>query len=551
MSPRSLALRSLSVLSVALLVAAGCKSVGGAVGGSSASGTADLVEAPPPGADAWTPAQRGGFYALYGDFGNLSTDNLRSVALPWKLVGVLADLVPEPFFSQGQHEWVARFEEPLRRFGVVYGTRVAQPVGMKAQSDFRGVPVGFARGVVERGGVMLELASANCSLCHAGRSWDAQGNPTREVIWGVPNHSVDLDGLRAAVAAALLDARATDALVMAALQRKYPNLAPQERETYQRLVLPVLREQAQAARGRGGRALPWSFGGPGMHNGSALSRSALTGAQGEGDFSASYVKTPSLFGALLKRRSLADGSLQAVDAEATADVALAQRLVGYLPRVGTPPARAAAEGEHLAQLTAFLDELQPPRFPGPVDAAAAERGHALYGRRCAGCHGDKGSDGRYQYPDRLFSVAAVGTDATRAQATTEADAATLAASEAGKVAQLSPTGGYQPPPLLGVWAAAPYLHNGSVPTLWHLLTPAERPTRFYVGGHKLDLERVGIAGQPGPDGLWDVPEGYVSWSEPKLVDTREPGRSNRGHEKQVEGLSERERRDVIEYLKTL
>ena len=48
-----------------------------------------------------------------------------------------------------------------------------------------------------------------------------------------------------------------------------------------------------------------------------------------------------------------------------------------------------------------------------------------------------------------------------------------------------------------------------------------------------------------------MPEGYVSWSEPRLVDTREPGRSNRGHEKQVEGLSEAERRELIEYLKTL
>jgi mono/diheme cytochrome c family protein len=550
MSFRPLVLSALLALALSVpLAAGGCRTLGESVRGY-AAGTADLVEAPPPGTEAWTAAQWGGFYALYGDFGNLNTDNLRSVALPWKLVPVLADLVPEAFFAQGQHEWVARFEEPLRRFGVVYGTRIAQPAGMKALNDFSAVPVGFSRAVVERSApdVMLEMASVNCSLCHAGRSWDAQGNPTRELIWGLPNHSADLDGLRAAVAQALGDARATDALLLGALQRRYPNLSPAERQTYEKLVLPLLREQLAQSKARGGRPLPWSFGGPGMHNGSALLHAQLGTA---GPFAPAYVKTPALFGALLKRKGLADGSLQAVDPNTTADVAFAQRMVGYLPQLGTPPARAPAEQERLLQLAAFLDELKPPRFPGPVDAEAAERGKATYGRRCAGCHGDRGPDGRYQYSDRIFSAAATGSDPVRAAATTEADAAALAATPAGRLAQLTPTGGYQPQPLLGVWAAAPYLHNGSVPTLWHLLTPEERPTRFYVGGHKLDLERVGIAGRPGPDGLWDVPEGYVSWSEPRLVDTREPGRSNRGHEKQVEGLGEPERRDLIEYLKTL
>lgn len=110
---------------------------------------------------------------------------------------------------------------------------------------------------------------------------------------------------------------------------------------------------------------------------------------------------------------------------------------------------------------------------------------------------------------------------------------------------------YAPPPLHGVWSMAPYLHNGSVPTLWHLLTPDARPARFWVGGHALDLEKVGIAGQLAPDGTWDYPAGYIPWSEPKLYDTREPGRSNAGHAAQGAGLLDDEKRDLIEYLKTL
>jgi hypothetical protein len=56
-------------------------------------------------------------------------------------------------------------------------------------------------------------------------------------------------------------------------------------------------------------------------------------------------------------------------------------------------------------------------------------------------------------------------------------------------------GGYVAPILNGVWATAPYLHNGSVPTLWHLMHPESRPCRFEVGGHKLDSTKVGIAGK--------------------------------------------------------
>ena len=59
---------------------------------------------------------------------------------------------------------------------------------------------------------------------------------------------------------------------------------------------------------------------------------------------------------------------------------------------------------------------------------------------------------------------------------------------------------YPARPLAGVWATAPYLHDNSVPTLWHLLLPPEqRPTRFKVGDREYDPERVGYVGR-GPRG---------------------------------------------------
>ena len=105
--------------------------------------------------------------------------------------------------------------------------------------------------------------------------------------------------------------------------------------------------------------------------------------------------------------------------------------------------------------------------------------------------------------------------------------------------------------LTGVWMSAPYLHNGSVPTMRQLLTPEERPARFMVGGHRLDFRTLGIAGAVDADGVYAYPRSYAPWSKPVVIDTRAPGLSNRGHEADVVGLSESEKTALIEYLKLL
>lgn len=74
---------------------------------------------------------------------------------------------------------------------------------------------------------------------------------------------------------------------------------------------------------------------------------------------------------------------------------------------------------------------------------------------------------------------------------------------------------YKPRPLSGAWATAPFLHNGSVPTLYDLLSPADqRPKTFQVGSREFDPVKVGVAQS---SGFWEF-------------DTSKPGNSNRGHE---------------------
>jgi hypothetical protein len=95
--------------------------------------------------------------------------------------------------------------------------------------------------------------------------------------------------------------------------------------------------------------------------------------------------------------------------------------------------------------------------------------------------------------------------------------------------------GYKARPLNGIWATAPYLHNGSVPTLAELLKPpADRVKSFHVGSQEYDPVSVGFTDDP---------------SQP-LFDTTADGNSNAGHEYGGK-LSAEERKDLLEYLKSL
>jgi hypothetical protein len=97
---------------------------------------------------------------------------------------------------------------------------------------------------------------------------------------------------------------------------------------------------------------------------------------------------------------------------------------------------------------------------------------------------------------------------------------------------------YESRVLDGIWATAPYLHNGSVPDMVELLKPpAERPTKFYVGNWEFDPERLGFDWQsPSPNTF--------------EFDTSKTGNSNSGHDYGT-GLDDQDRLALIEYLKTL
>ena len=104
---------------------------------------------------------------------------------------------------------------------------------------------------------------------------------------------------------------------------------------------------------------------------------------------------------------------------------------------------------------------------------------------------------------------------------------------------------YRAKTLVGIWATAPFLHNGSVPSIYDLLhAAAQRPATFTTGQREYDPVRLGYQQDPtkyvGPGG-----------SAPTVFDTKLPGNSNAGHEWEFyPTLTDEQRYQIIEFLKT-
>lgn len=243
---------------------------------------------------------------------------------------------------------------------------------------------------------------------------------------------------------------------------------------------------------------------------------------------------------------------------------------------------------HLAQIQDWFYKLQAPQWPqavlGRVDAARASRGGTIYAQQCLGCHAlsDRnnpkrelkatltpldqiGTDPRMvrnflnaqsdSGPWKGRKVAVLGGDVMGARVPTfdlvahAAIGATLrhpmqAVHQAAsswhtvyKAGIAAHPDYYKARPLSGIWASAPYLHNGSVPNLVELLkVPGERVAKFYVGSREFDPATVGNRS--------DEAAGRA------LFDTTLPGNANSGHSFGTT-LSVQDKGDLLEYLKTL
>ena len=212
---------------------------------------------------------------------------------------------------------------------------------------------------------------------------------------------------------------------------------------------------------------------------------------------------------------------------------------------------AEAADAYAPDIRAFIESLEPPEYPFPIDAVLAERGQTVFETHCSRCHGTYGGDA--SYPNLVIPLDVVGTDPEYALAFTDGTSdrfyGWVKRSYYGKSVDVAPASGYIAPPLDGVWATAPYLHNGSVPDVRSLLDSELRPQfwQHRVDPRGYDPTVLGWQYQRLDHGKSAVKE---TDARARVYDTTAPGYGNDGH-RFGDGLTDADRTAVIEYLKTL
>ncbi len=204
--------------------------------------------------------------------------------------------------------------------------------------------------------------------------------------------------------------------------------------------------------------------------------------------------------------------------------------------------------EGFRDILAWIDSLAAPRYPWQIDESLAGQGKVAFERVCSECHGTYGPGGAY--PEKRVPLAVVGTDGARLVGMPPEHRRFYRESwfgEYGKLAVVEEPDGYVAPPLDGVWASAPYFHNGSVPTLWHVLNPDQRPVVWLRSEDGYDQRRVGLE-------VTELDKLPADVKEPedkrRYYNSKLSGKSAAGHEFPNE-LSDDEKQAVLEYLKTL
>lgn len=206
--------------------------------------------------------------------------------------------------------------------------------------------------------------------------------------------------------------------------------------------------------------------------------------------------------------------------------------------LGAPPRDKNDFLGHVKWLHEYLSTVPGPKFPFPIDTPKATQGKALFDAHCAQCHASPRTGTR-------VPVTEIGTDRNRLE--TWNKQAAVAANKVVKDMGLERKGlveetldGYIAAFLDGIWLRAPYLHNGSVPTLRDLLEPVEqRPKVFYRGYDVYDSVKVGF-----------VTRGADAQRVGTRYQVSDKGNGNQGHTYGTT-LTPEEKDLLIEYLKTL
>ena len=211
----------------------------------------------------------------------------------------------------------------------------------------------------------------------------------------------------------------------------------------------------------------------------------------------------------------------------------------------TDSSEAREVDSHFADVYAFLKSIEAPEYPEEINSDLALEGEQLFTANCSGCHGTYGEN--ETYPNLLVDLDFIQTDPLLAELYYN-DASDYVDwynngwfAQEPHAAHFTPKNGYVAPPLDGIWATAPYFHNGSVPTIEGVLNSESRPTYWQRTFNTSDYDNEKLG--------WNY-ETLDAGGSTNIYDTTLEGYGNGGHTF-GDNFTENERTAVIEYLKTL
>ena len=428
----------------------------------------------------------------YGSIGSEPANGI-----PYWIFKVLPEMFPEKLPGQG-----------LASLGLI------QEPGMD-------LPVGFSKRRV-----IVDRVGLNCGVCHTGTVRDSQNSPPR-VIVGMPANRLELENYIRFLSACALDPRFTTDNVMTAIDAR-TRLGPIERFIY-RSAVPLTREALIEQGNRLAFINSRPDWGPGRVDTFNPYKAIQFHWSMEHDDSIGTSDYPSVWNQQPREGMQLhwDGNNTSVD-ERNKSAALG---------AGVTP--ATIDLDRLKRIEDWLLTFKAPAYPYSINDSLTAKGEPIYKQNCASCH-DFGAPSVGQ----VTPLDKIGTDPHRLNSYTYTLAVNQNMMYAGypwRFSHFRKTDGYANMPLDGIWLRAPYLHNGSVPTLRDLLEPADkRPKEFYRGYDVFDQKNVGFVSNIAAEGTHQF----------FRYDTTLPGNNNSGH---VYGtaLSPAEKDALVEYMKKL
>src|ERR1043166_556156 len=388
------------------------------------------------------------------------------------------------------------------------------------------LPIGFTKKVIG-----FPRVANNCASCHTA-SYRVSANSNPVFVPTGPNHTLNLEAFFRFVVDCAKDPRFNADDIMSEIDLVY-KLPLIDKLIYRFILIPITKKRLLEREKQFAWVYRPDFPQWGRGRDDAMNLTKYFMLAVPVDNSLGPTDMPSVWN--LKKYNPEDGmQLNLAGDSYDAHSVIIDSALGLL---GAAPHSKQDFLEQVAWLEKYLSELPAPSYPFPINSELAGAGKTVFDQNCASCHASARTGKR-------VPVEEVGTDPERLRTWSK-----QAAIDSNKkvrsfgierrgLVETEPSG-YIAAFLDGIWLRAPYLHNGSVPTLRDLLKPAaERPQVFYRGYNVYEPVNLGF-----------VTDGAAE-REGTKYDVRERASSNKGHEYGTQ-LPANDKDALIEYLKTL